>query len=312
MDTIRGTTTRRGLANLINALIGLLSSFTRTNGNIFFVNNSALGVALGAADDASASRGRTANKPFLTVDYAIGRCTASRGDKIIVGEGHVETLTGAAAVALDVAGVSIEGMGVGRSRPRFNYTTAIGASLNVTAANCRISNCVFTMIGFDAITAGINVSAADFVLDDCEVEFADATNQAVLALLTASGADRMWLKDCWFHGSADAGTATAIRIAAGKDIRIERCVIWGNFTTTLGGIDNSAAVVNLNVNNCKIANNTASAAKAIACHASTTGDLSDNIYRVLTGTAPVAMAAGYGSGRSYYTAAAGVAAGTLI
>lgn len=312
MKTVESITTRRGLSTAINAILGLISALFRTNGNIFYVNNSTLGVALGAADDTSIGRGLTPNKPYLTVAYAITKCMASRGDKIIVGEGHVEVITAAAGLPLSVIGVTIEGMGVGRMRPRFNYTTAAAASFDVTAANCRVTNCVFTPIGVDAVTAAINVSAADFVIDNCELELADATNQATLGILTAAGADRMVVDNCWIHGSADAGTAAAIRIAAGKDIRIMNSIIWGNFTTTLGAIDNTAAVANLTVTNCNLANNTASSTKAAVCHASTTANFFKNIYRILSGTAPITCAGGYGSGQSYYTAAVGVAAGTLI
>jgi len=275
-------------------------------GNVFFVGSTITGAAN------SAGRGLQVDEVFSTINYAISACSANNGDVVCVAQNHVETVTAAAGVAASKAGVTVVGLGRGRARPKINYTTAVGASVDVTAANVTFQNLVFTPIGFDAVTAAINVSAADFAMIGCEMEFADATNQATLGILTASGADRMLIQDCWFHGSANAGTAACIRIAAGNDIRILGTTITGNFTTTLGAIDNSAAVTNLQVKNCVLANNTASSTKAIVCHASTTADLSDNIYRILSGTAPVTCAAGYGAGRSYYTAAVGVSAGTLI
>jgi hypothetical protein len=204
------------------------------------------------------------------------------------------------------------GLGAGRQRGRINYTTAVGASVDVTAARVTVDNLVFTMTGFDAITAGINVTGADFTLQNCEIEFADATNQATLALLTAATATRMTIRNNYFHGSADAGTAAAIRHVAGNDVRIEDNVIVGNFTTTLGGIDNTAAVTNLQIHRNVIASGTASAAKAFVCHASTTVFFSNNRLGVLTGTAPVTAAAGTNGGGNYYSAAAGVGAATLL
>ncbi len=238
--------------------------------------------------------------------------TADQGDTVVVLPGHVETVTGAAGLALSKAGVTVVGLGAGRQRGRVNYTTAAAASVDVTAARVTVDNLVFTMVGVDAVTAGINVSGADFTIQNCEIEFADATNQAVLALLTAATATRMIVRNNYLHGSADAGTAAAIRHAAGNDVRIENNVIVGNFTTTLGGIDNSAAVANLQVHGNVIANGTASAAKAMVWHASTTGVFSNNRFAVLTGTAPVTAAAGTNGGGSYYSAAAGVAAATLL
>src|SRR4051812_45633389 len=62
----------------------------------------------------SAGKGQSPDAPFASIDYAIGNCEADRGDLIVVLPGHVETVTGAAGVALDVAGVRIVGIGRGR------------------------------------------------------------------------------------------------------------------------------------------------------------------------------------------------------
>jgi hypothetical protein len=208
--------------------------------------------------------------------------------------------------------VTVRGLGKGRQRGRVNYTTAAAASVDVTAARVSIQNLVFTPIGVDAVTAAVNVSGADCVIEDCEFELADATNQAVLGILTAATATRLIVRNCFFHGTADAGTAAAIRHAAGNDVQILNNIFMGNYTTTLGAIDNSAAVTNLQIHGNVIANGTASAAKAFVCHASTTVVFSNNRMGVLTGTAPITAAAGTNGGGNYYSAAAGVAAATLL
>lgn len=294
------------LLRIQNVVESMLAKHGLAGGDCLFVSSTHAN-----ASDA-AGKGLQPESPLSTVDYAIGRAAIENVSCIVVMPRHTETLTAAGSVTMDVANVKIVGIGTGRDRPTFNYTTAAAASFNVTAANCAVINCVFTPIGVDAVTAAVNVSGSDFYMAGCEMELADATNQATLGILTASGADRMFINDCWLHGSANDGTATAIRIAAGKDIRVINTHINGNFTTTLGAIDNSAAVTGLVVKRCVLSNNTASSTKAIVCHGSTTADLSDNIYRILSGTAPVTCAAGYGAGRSYYTAAVGVTAGTLI
>jgi hypothetical protein len=272
-------------------------------GNVLYVH-SGTGTASGP--------GFSPETAYSTIDAAVGACTADNNDVIVVLPGHVETVTAAAGLALDVAGVTVLGTGSGRQRGRINYTTNAAASVDVTAARVTIDNLVFTMIGVDAVTAGINVSGADFVLQNCEIEFADGTNQATLALLTAATASRMIVRNNYFHGSANAGTAAAIRHAAGDDVQIVDNVIVGNFTTSLGGIDNTAAVANLQVHRNVITNGTASSTKAMVWHASTTGCFSNNRMGILSGTAPVTAAAGTNGGGGYYSAAAGVTAATLI
>jgi len=294
-----------GAHRIENIVDTALAQHGRGFGNVYFVSSTQTGASN------SEGRGLTPQTSLSTVDYAIGRCTADAGDTIVVLPGHVETLTAAASVALDVAGVSIIGLGVGRQRPIFNYTTAAAASFNVTAARCAVHNCVFTPIGVDAVTAAINVSGADFVFTGNEMELADATNQAVLGILTAATATRMRIDGNYFHGSADAGTAAAIRHVAGADCVISNNVFRGNYTTTLGAIDNTAAVANLIVMGNAIANLTASSTKGIVFHGSTTGQVINNRIAIRSGTAPVTAAAG-DVGGNYYTAAAGVTAGTLL
>lgn len=174
----------------------------------------------------------TLDAPFATIDYAIGRCSASYGSVIVVLAGHTETVTAAAGVALDVAGVQIVGCGTGRNRPVVNFTTAVGASFKVTAANCLVHNIRFTG-GFDALTNPIHVDAADFTLSDCE--WTDVTGQATDVILTTANADRLRIKNFRYDGAAAAGTNAGIAIVGGDRIVIEGLRMDGNFA--VGGID---------------------------------------------------------------------------
>ena len=69
------------------------------SGNVYWVNSASGG------DGNKGTRAR----PFATLDYAIGRCTANNGDIIMVMANHAETITGVAGIALDVAGVTVIG-----------------------------------------------------------------------------------------------------------------------------------------------------------------------------------------------------------
>src|SRR5437763_1962723 len=76
-----------------------------TTGNIFFVNS------VNGTD--GAGYGQNPDAPLATWDYAIGLCTANQGDRIYLMPLHVETIAGAAGVALDVAGIETIGLGYG-------------------------------------------------------------------------------------------------------------------------------------------------------------------------------------------------------
>ena len=90
------------------------------SGNVFFVDNSA--PAAQRAD--TAGYGKHPDKPFSTIDFAVGQCTATQGDAIFVLPGHSETLTAAAGIDLDVAGISVVGLGRGTARPTIAMSTS--------------------------------------------------------------------------------------------------------------------------------------------------------------------------------------------
>lgn len=126
-------------------------------GTVRWVNNS----VSGASDNHS---GLEKDKPLSTVDAAIGKCAANADDVILIGPGHAETVT-ATSIALDVAGVSIYGVGSGLKRPVFTYGAA-AATITVSAANCRWAGCHFVG-NFDDVAAAFTLGAAkDFTLAD--------------------------------------------------------------------------------------------------------------------------------------------------
>ncbi|KKL11459.1 hypothetical protein LCGC14_2545630, partial [marine sediment metagenome] len=77
--------------------------FLTPSGNIFWVDS-------GAGSNGNAG---TFNKPFATLDFAIGRTTANHGDEIHLKPGHAETLTAASDIDFDVAGITVIGHGYG-------------------------------------------------------------------------------------------------------------------------------------------------------------------------------------------------------
>jgi len=193
-----------------------------TTGNIFFVDS---------GTGANVNDGKTTDTPFATIDYAVGQCTANNGDTIIVFPGHVETVSAAAGLDLDVAGITILGVGKGNDRPQINFTTAIGADCDVDATDITVKNVRFTG-GFDALTGPLDVNAARFRLIDCE--YADVTGQCTDFLL-AVDADDMLIDGLVYKGAAAAGTNAAIALDSSDRVIVRNVIMDGNFA--VAGID---------------------------------------------------------------------------
>ena len=202
-------------------------------GNIYFVDSTA---------GANGNPG-TFKRPLASIDTAVGKCRASKGDIIIAKPGHVETVTAAGGLDLDVAGIALIGLGSGASRPRINFTTAVGADMDVDAADITMANFLFTG-GIDALTGPIDVNAADFSLYNCE--YRDVTGQATDVLVTDANADRITI-DGWMHrGDAAAGSASSIVLVGCDHPIIRNFWIDGNFSA--GAIEcRTTAVPNLTI-----------------------------------------------------------------
>lgn len=146
----------------------------------------------------------TFNAPFSTLEYAITSCTANRGDIIFIKPGHAETISSATALAFDVAGVAIVGLGAGTKRPTFTLDTAATTTIAVSADNVSISNCRF--IGnFLGITSAFTVAAAAyFTIDNCS--FTDTS--AILGFLSAvkttvsTNSDFLQVSNCFIKSDA--------------------------------------------------------------------------------------------------------------
>jgi len=246
-----------------------------TTGSVFFVSS---------VTGAASNTGMKVDQALSKIDDAVGKCTANKGDIIVVMPGHTETVTAAAGLALDVAGIKIIGIGSGSLRPTVNFTTAVGADMDIDAANVTIKNILFTG-GIDALTGPIDINAADCTL--LNIETRDVTGQATDFIVTDANADRL-LIDGWVHrGVADAGADTAITIVGGADIGIRNFNIYGNFAVS--AIENvTTAATRINIGGGDGWNYiwTANAADTcITLVSTTTGFVGPNIAAMLTDNA---------------------------
>jgi len=205
---------------------------TITNpGEVFFVSNADVlldkNQSIAGADSTSPSNG-TFQRPFRTIDFAIGRCVASRGDVIFVLPGHEETITTDGGIACDVAGVSIIGIGSGALRPKVVLDTAAAAAVTVSAANVTLMNLVLEA-SFADITNAIDVTAANLSILNCEfaeegadLNFVDYINASST---TDNAADGLHVEGCVSTG-IDAAIDSFIVTAADLDrLVVKDCVV---------------------------------------------------------------------------------------
>ncbi len=201
---------------------------------------------------------------FATIDAAIGACTANAGDVIYVLPGHTEDVTNG-SIAMDIAGVSIIGVGSGSLKPTLTFT-ATNSKINVTAANCKLQNLRLQAGIGDIVTAVLHATAAqntqyidiEFyatstfnfincytlgaanISDGCRWErnylrTADA-GQLALAVTAAAHNDLKFYDNYVVHAAAAAGLLTAGAVdLLGLDVR-------GNFVQT-GQTDGSVGVL---------------------------------------------------------------------
>lgn len=155
-------------------------------GKVFWVYN---GTALqsGQRGGSDGNKG-TYDSPFSTIDYAVGQCTAGRGDIIFVKPGHAETIASAAAIALDVAGITLVGLGKGNARPTLTWSTA-ASTITVAANDITVHNflCIGSMATTFTVTAFSNANAVvanNFTVDSCEFRDQDATH-GFIAIVTS-------------------------------------------------------------------------------------------------------------------------------
>lgn len=212
-------------------------------GKVFWVSNSTA-LLTGQRTGSDGNKG-TFDAPFATIDYAVGQCTAGRGDIIFVKPGHAETISGAAFIALDVAGITLVGLGKGASRPTLSWSAA-ASTITVAANNITLHNFLFvgTMATTFTVTAFSNantVVANDFTIDSCEFRDSDATHGFIACVTSGTTANQgdglTFTNNKVFRNLTSPPAAnTAVVIGAA----IDRLTFSGNFISNKAANNNIA------------------------------------------------------------------------
>lgn len=198
---------------------------TLTTGSIFFVDS--------ATGTNSAGGGQNPNAPLATLDYAIGLCTANKGDMIYLMPGHTETIAAADGFDADVAGIRIIGLGWGSLRPTFTFT-ATASDVAIGAANVTIENVRFAA-GISAVVRGVNIEGkTDVTFRNCEWYWGGTTGyDFVISLLAAAGSNRLTVDNCRFLAEpAVAGAAVGVKLSgASSNVTIKNSEFMGDYST---------------------------------------------------------------------------------
>lgn len=193
-----------------------------TTGNFYFVHSSS---------GNNGNVGTEPAQPLATIDAAVGKCTASQGDVIIVMPGHAENISAATSLVVDIAGVQIIGLGHGRNRPVLTFTNTAG-TIEMDAANTRLSNIVL-LASVSAVVVGINVDADGVTLDNLEFTF-DETGDDFVTMVDVDAFDRCTIANCQFIAeSGAAGAAEAIRLDDTHFLRLIDCWFSGQWSDSV-------------------------------------------------------------------------------
>ena len=207
---------------------GLFSRGLPVEGGIPFTGGSVFHVSSTHAQASDTNPGTDPDTPMATLDAAVARCTANKGDIIILYPAHVESI-GNAQIDLDVAGISVIGLGRGPDRPRIDYDHA-NASLDIGASGIAVKN-IQLRPSVTAVLIGIDIetTVTDTLLEAIECipgEAGDGTDEFVTAIELKVGCTRTEIVNFKYsHHASVAGAEQAIHINGISD-RVYIGGIW--------------------------------------------------------------------------------------
>lgn len=190
-----------------------------TTGSIFFVDS---------VTGSSSNSGQTIGAPLATIDQAINKCTANKGDIIYVMPNHAETLgDNKTSLVPDIAGISIIGIGNGDDMPTITGS-GTSSEIEISAANIKFKNLRF-VAGISAVTLGIDVNANYFTMEDCVMDYGTDTHDWVDYIDISAVDYAVIRRNRFIAQAATAGANTAIHLVDANYVTIEDNIFIGDF-----------------------------------------------------------------------------------
>lgn len=204
-----------------------LANYSQHPGTIFFVDS--------VTGTNAATRGLNPDNALATIDYAVGLCTANKGDTIYVAPGHTEAVVAANGIDFDVAGITVIGLGSGALKPTITLGTLTTATVRVNADNVKISGLKFVS-DINDLALILSLAKDYAIVEDCEFVSSSAKEYFCAIALTTTK-DFFEIRRCRFFqptdpAGTDGGAVTgAIYLVDTEHVLVEDCAFIGNFET---------------------------------------------------------------------------------
>lgn len=236
--------------------------------------------------------GKTPFKALATIDAAVGKCVANQGDIIYVLPGHVETISTATGLVVDVAGISIIGLGNGNLRPTLTLS-ASASTVSITAASVKFENFKLISSFTNGVAVGITLAATALACQLKDIEMQETTNakEWLIGISVAAACHGVIIDGFKYFGIAGGSTTQVIKFAGASNYSIVK-----NF---LIYVDASGAVIDaltaaslfMTIGNGVIHNLDTGAGLSVSVKSDTTGFLHDlRISALKEGVTPAGAA----------------------
>jgi len=169
------------------------------------------------------------------LNTAIGMCEANRGDLIVVAPGHYEDIadtSSSGAIDLDIAGITVLGLGRGTDTPRFDFNHA-DADFILGAANVAIENLHFEAT-VTSVKIGVSVEAAatNFSIKNCRFTVeTTATDEFLDSISIAAAANYGEIVGCRFDSGLGGAVSAIVMEGASVGHKITDNWILGDYST---------------------------------------------------------------------------------
>lgn len=207
--------------------VGMQYAWRRlTSGKEYFVSS-----VLGS----SSNNGKSWGSAKATIAQALALCAA--GDVIYVAEDHAETITAAAGIDLNIAGVSVIGLGRGSRKPTITMGTSTAATFKMSAANILVAGLRFVN-NIDSLVKFVDIAADDANIEDCEF-IGSSAKEFISGVNIGTTYDNTKIRRCRFiqptdpAGTNAAANTGAIYLVDSENVEIEDCEFRGCFETAM-------------------------------------------------------------------------------
>jgi len=222
--------------------------------------------------------GQNPDAPFATLSYAFSSDVLSAGDVVYVMPGHNEGIANA-QIALDIAGVTVIGIGEGGLVPRFDFDHA-NASIDISASNIKLKNLrLLPSVTTIGIGIDINAAATSTILEDIEIlpgEDGAGVDEFVIGVDIKAGCTRTVirrLKERVHASSAHCQVGISLTDAS-DDVLIDNCdivIVGAAAVAPISGI--TTLSTNVRIRKCTLVSDNEPGIELLT---GTTGVISDN------------------------------------